>query len=130
MTKRLLLVDDDTAVLFAYKKIFQRERFKVDATTSKNDSYLLLSRNRYDVAILDVCLGDKSSEGGFELLRHIKGTHPETVTIMITANGDREVIERANKLGTNYFFEKPVSTGCLRQALVFSGILDSTDFAE
>ena len=123
MTKRILLVDDETAVLFAYKKVLQREQFKVDAIESKDGSYVLLDRNRYDVAILDLRLGGESNEEGFELLQHIKGAHPETVIIMITAHGNQDVRDRAYQMGADHYFEKPVSTNRIREALVTSGVL-------
>ena len=123
MTKRILLVDDETAVLFAYKKVLQREQFKVDAIDSKDGSYVLLDRNQYDVAILDLRLGGESNEEGFELLQHIKGAHPETVIIMITAHGNQDVRDRAYQMGADHYFEKPVSTNRIREALVTSGVL-------
>ncbi|MBW7995523.1 MAG: response regulator [Candidatus Glassbacteria bacterium] len=123
MAKRILLVDDESAVLFAYKKVLQREQFKVDAIDSKDGSYALLERNSYDVAILDLRLGGESSEEGFELLRHIKDEHPETVIIMITAHGNQEVRDRAYQLGADHYFEKPVSTSRIREALAVSGVM-------
>ena len=127
--KRILLVDDETAVLFAYKKVLQREQFKVDAIDSKDGSFLLLKRNDYDVAILDLRLGGEFCEEGFELLQHIKGVHPETVVIMITAHGNQDVRERAYKLGADHYFEKPVSTNRIRKALVDSGVLPAVGTA-
>ena len=126
MTKRLLLVDDESAVLFAYKKVLQREQFKVDAIDSKEGSYVLLGRNKYDVAILDLRLGGESCEGGFELLRFIKNSHPETVVVMITAHGNQDMRERAYQLGADHYFEKPVSTNRIREALIVSGVLPVT----
>lgn len=122
MTKRILLVDDETAVLFAYKKVLQREQCQVDAVDNKDGSLVLLGRNKYDVAILDLYLGEETGEEGFEILRHIKGVQPEAVTIMITAHGNQNIRDRAFRLGIDYYFEKPVSTSSIREALVASGI--------
>lgn len=129
MAKRILLVDDESAVLFAYRKVLQREQFKVDAVDSKDGSYDLLGSHTYDVAILDLRLGGESSEDGFELLEHIKDTHPGTVIIMITAHGNQDVRERAFQLGADHYFEKPVSTNKIREALVSSGIMQAVDSA-
>jgi DNA-binding NtrC family response regulator len=123
MEKRILLVDDESAVLFAYKKVLQREQFKVDAIDSMTGTYDLLRINSYDVAILDLRLGGESSEEGFELLGHIKDKHPGTMVIMITAHGNQEVRDKAFRLGADQYFEKPVSTNRIREALVVSGIM-------
>ncbi len=125
MAKRILLVDDETAVLFAYKKVLQREQFEVDAIDSMAGTYKLLDHNSYDVAILDLRLGGESSEEGFELLQYIKGHNPETFIIMITAHGNQEVRDRAFQLGADYYFEKPVSTNKIRETLAVSGIMPS-----
>lgn len=122
MAKKILLVDDEAAVLFAYKKVLQRESFMVDAIDSKDGTYDLLERNDYDVAILDLRLGGESSEEGFELLQHIKGVHPDTVIIMITAHGNQEVRDKAYRLGADHYFEKPVSTNRIREALAVSDV--------
>ncbi len=126
MAKKILLVDDESAVLFAYKKVLQREQFKVDAIDSMAGTYELLKSNSYDVAILDLRLGGELSEEGFELLRHIKGKHPETVIVMITAHGNKGIRERAYQLGADHYFEKPVSTNRIREALAISGVMPAT----
>jgi DNA-binding NtrC family response regulator len=123
MAKRILLVDDESAVLFAYKKVLQREQFKVDAIDSMTGTYELLENNSYDVAILDLRLGGESSQEGFELLGHIKDKHPGTMIIMITAHGNQEIRDKAYQLGADHYFEKPVSTNRIRETLAVSGIM-------
>ncbi len=126
MAKRILLVDDESAVLFAYKKVLQREQFKVDAIDSMAGTFELLEINSYDVAILDLRLGGELSEEGFELLSHIKQKYPETIIIMITAHGNQEVRDKAFRLGADHYFEKPISTNRIREALAASGVMPSS----
>ncbi|MBN2289435.1 MAG: response regulator [Candidatus Glassbacteria bacterium] len=126
MIKRILLVDDEAAVLFAYSRLLQRDHCQVDAVDSKEGSLALLGRNKYDVAILDLRLGGDSCEEGFEILQHIKEVQPETVIIMITAHGNQDIQDRAYRLGAHHYLEKPVSTSLIREALVVSGVLPPT----
>ena len=100
-----------------------RADIQIDAVDSKNGSYVLLNCNRYDVAILDLNLGEESKKEGFEILQQIKNAHPETVTIIITAHGNQDVRERAFQMGADHYFEKPVSTNRIREALIVSGVL-------
>jgi len=122
MAKRILLVDDESAVLFAYKKVLQRQELIVDASGTKEETLELLKKYRYDVAILDLRLGGENCEEGFELISHIKNKSPETSIIMITAFGNQEIREQAFSLGADNYFEKPVSTHIIREALQKAGI--------
>jgi DNA-binding response OmpR family regulator len=121
MTKRILLVDDESAVLFAYKKVLQRNQVIVDTAGSMEETLGLLERNNYNAAILDLRLGGESCEEGFELISAIKNKHQQTTIIMITAYGNQEIKDRAYKLGANYYFEKPVSTNIIQTTLKESG---------
>ena len=120
--KRILLVDDETAVLFAYKKVLQRHGVVVDAADSKPESLRLLDKYSYDVAILDLCLSSNSREEGFELIETIRGNSPRTRIILITAYGNQEVQEKAAQLGADFYFEKPISTKFVREALSLAGV--------
>ena len=122
MVRRILLVDDESAVLFAYKKVLQRHELVVDASSTKEETLELLKKYRYDVAILDLRLGGENSEEGFELISHIKSKSPDTSIIMITAFGNQEIREQAFSLGADSYFEKPVSTNIIREALRNAGI--------
>ena len=123
MTARILLVDDEKAVLFAYKKILQRINVQIDVAETKDESYALLALNRYDAAILDLNLGEFSQYDGLAILQHIKKAHPMTSVIMVTGHGSDDVRERAYQIGVDHYFEKPISTIRLREALVDSGVL-------
>ncbi|HUU26797.1 MAG TPA: response regulator [archaeon] len=122
MAKRILLVDDESAILFAYKKVLQKDQVIVDAVESKEETLKLLEKQDYNVAILDLRLGGESCEEGFELISVIREKYPQTTIIMITAYGNPEIKDRAYKLGADYYFEKPVSTRVIQGALKKSGI--------
>jgi DNA-binding response OmpR family regulator len=122
MTKRILLVDDESAVLFAYKKVLQHPGLEVDAADSKEATLQLLKKNAYDAVILDLRLGDGTCDQGFELIASIKREFPKTTIIMITAYGSNEIKEKALRLGAEYYFEKPVSTKFIQEALKNTGI--------
>ena len=123
MARRILLVDDESAVLFAYKKVLQHHNFIVDAIETKEETLRLLEINSYAVAILDLRLGGEASEDGLELIRYIKARQPAAVIMMITAFGNQEIRERAYRLGADHYFEKPVSTHTIREALHESGVI-------
>ena len=122
MKKRILLVDDESSILFAYKKVLQSPGVVVDAVESKEEAVELLNGNDYQAAILDLRLHGSTGEEGFELISFIKQNYNHQKIIMITAYGNPEIKEKAFKLGADYYFEKPISTRIIRDALEKAGI--------
>ncbi len=122
MKKRILLVDDESSILFAYKKVLQSPDVVVDAVESKEEAVELLNGNDYQAAILDLRLHGSTGEEGFELISFIKQKYNHQKIIMITAYGNPEIKEKAFKLGADYYFEKPVSTRIIRDTLEQAGI--------
>jgi DNA-binding response OmpR family regulator len=126
MAKRILLVDDETSILFAYKKVLQQPDLIIDAVESKEEAIDLLQENDYQAAILDLRLHGSTGEEGFELVSHIKETNSNLKIIMITAYGSPEIKEKAFNLGADCYFEKPVSTKIILNALKKNGIIISS----
>ena len=124
MTKRILLVDDESSILFAYNKVLQCPDVLIDTAESREEAIRLLNENKYQAVILDLSLHGSTGEEGFELISFIKEKHhnPNPAIIMITAYGNPEIKDKACKLGADYYFEKPVSTNTIRDALESAGI--------
>jgi len=123
MHKHLLLVDDEPTILMAFKKLLQNPEIFVD--TAENIEYAkeLLNERAYDAVIADLRLSGFAGEEGLEIIRYIKGRHPATQIILITAYGNQDVMNRAYNLGTAFYFEKPVSTNILKNALKSLGVI-------
>jgi DNA-binding response OmpR family regulator len=126
MKKRILIVDNDEAILFAYRKLFISEGTKVDegpdfdAVETREEAEKLLQKNKYQAAILDFGLFRASDEDGFELIRYAKEYDPCLTVIIISNCLTAETKDKACKLGADYFFEKPVSVNAIKK-IVFSG---------
>jgi len=109
MNKRVLLVDDEIAVLFAYRKCLRRIGCKVDAVETKNEAEILLDKHKYDVAILDLRLSSSNGEEGIALISYAKKCQNDIRLVMITAYGSEEIKDQAYKHGADFYLEKPVS---------------------
>ena len=118
MSKRFLVVDDDSSIFLAYKKLFQNHGRILDTATSLQEAKTLLDNHEYDLLITDLRLSGVESEEGFEVMRYARDRHPETKIIMVTAYGDAEIRERAYENGATHYFEKPLSIKVLRAALI------------
>ena len=118
MSKRFLVVDDDSSIFLAYKKLFQNHGRILDTATSLPEAKGLLDLHEYELLITDLRLSGVESEEGFEVIQYALNLNPRTKIIMVTAYGDAEVKERAYKTGAACYFEKPLSTKILKEALV------------
>jgi DNA-binding NtrC family response regulator len=123
MHNHLLLVDDEPAILMAFKKLLQNSEISVD--TAENIEYAkeLLDERAYDAVIADLRLSGFAGEEGLEIIRYVKERHPETQIILITAYGNQDVMKNAYNLGAAFYFEKPVSANIIKKALNSLGVV-------
>ena len=122
MQKNVLVVDDETTILLAFKKLLKTPGVDVDTAESMEDVKVLLIDKNYDAVIADLRLSGISGEEGLEVIRYVKERNPDTKVILITAFGNQEVMSRAYNLGAAFYFEKPVSTNVIKDALRNMGI--------
>src|SRR5215813_2549698 len=96
LTIRLLIVDDDDALLDKMKDHFDRPGVKLTTASNGADALTLANRQHFDVALLDVGLPDIN---GLEVLAQLKERHPEMEVIMLTGHGTIEIAIQAMKAG-------------------------------
>ena len=122
MTKHVLLIDDETAILMTFKKLLQSPGIEIDTAETKESAQSALNQRNYDAVIADLRLGDSGGEESLELLRFVKQHNPAVPTILITAYGNPEVMEKTYRLGADLYLEKPVSSNTLKDALKKLGV--------
>ncbi|MEW6569891.1 MAG: response regulator [Nitrospirota bacterium] len=122
MAKRVLVVDDEAAILMAFKKLLQSQKVIVDTAETLEDAMALIEEHVYDVVIADLRLTGACAEEGLEIIRHVRQRHPGTQTILLTAYGNQEVREKSRRLGTAFYFEKPVSGSLMKDTLRKCGV--------
>lgn len=108
LDKRLLIVDDDKTILYAYKRLFQFAGVKVDTAKSLEKAHSYMKKNDYRAVVTDLRLTPEDGLEGLRILHAMKNLNSETKLILITAYGNFEVKEKAKELGIDYYFEKPV----------------------
>ncbi len=104
---RLLLVDDEEAILFAMGDFLLRSGYQVDRANSRAAAEDLIAGSSYALAIVDLRLGAEEPRGGLELLRQIRKSSPHTRTILLTAYGSSEVEAEATAVGADLLLSKP-----------------------
>lgn len=123
MNKRILVVDDETAILIAFKRIFEGLQIKVDTVETLNQAISMINERGYDAVIADLRLSGILGQEGLEVLRHTKEKNPGIRLIMITGYGNPDIKKKAYAIGADLYCEKPVSIGYLKNALKRFGII-------
>lgn len=103
--KRILLVEDDTALAEVYKSRLELEGFDVRHVPNGEDALSAATEYKPDLVVLDAMMPKIS---GFDVLDILRNT-PETTNvriIMLTALSQSKDRERADKLGADDYMVK------------------------
>lgn len=117
MKQRILVVDDERAILLAFEKLLKSPNIEVDTAETMAEADLLLRNNVYQAVIADLRLTGVHGEEGLDIIKSVKELHPQTNIILVTGFGSSAVMEKAQALGAAFYFEKPVSSEILKNAL-------------
>jgi len=125
MPKHVLIVDDETTILIAFKKLLQSPGVEVDTAETFEEVEAFLNKQPYDAVIADLRLSGIAGEEGLDIIRYVKERNPDTQVILMTGYGNQDIMKKAYTLGAAYYFEKPVSTNIIRDALRSFGVINN-----
>lgn len=106
---RLLVVDDEPAILAATRSYFTAAGYEVDCAREREEAEALLCTAPYALLIVDMRLTGTHGREGLELLSLARERSSATRSIVVTAHGSPELAEAARSLGADVFLEKPVA---------------------
>jgi DNA-binding NtrC family response regulator len=101
---RILMIDDEAAIRESIETLLTLEGFNVTMAPDGHIGLDLVSRNQYDLLLLDLAL---PGESGIDLLPRIKELQPNLPVIMITAYGTVANVVDAIRAGAENFVQKP-----------------------
>lgn len=99
----LFLVEDDQAIAKNLMILLQMERFIVTHAVNKREAFTLLSKNKFDVALVDISLPDGN---GFTVCTEIKSKQAIPV-IFLTASDDEASVVTGLDMGADDYVIKP-----------------------
>lgn len=109
---RILVIDEDRAVLQAVRQAFNKTGIQVLTARSAGRGLALAAQRRPDLVVHGL---SRSPDGDWTPLDHWRQQHPRTPLIVVaSSNGNQAVIEAA-KRGAYDFFWKPLDYGRLRE---------------
>jgi DNA-binding NarL/FixJ family response regulator len=115
MTYRILVVDDSKLARMAVAKAFSTVRpewVRVEASNAE-EALALAKASHFDLALLDFNMPDRD---GLHLAADLKAADPDVVLAVISANHQKEVVDRAQAIGAT-FLAKPLTEQGLRDFL-------------
>ena len=113
--QRILVVDDDPAVLRLVESKFRMDGFEVFTAGDGREALSVIQRRGLPhLAIVDISMPGMD---GFEVLDRIKGQVPETEVIVITGHGDMDLAVKALNHEATDFINKPINDDALDVAL-------------
>src|ERR1035437_1080310 len=119
MPKRVMVVDDDNAVLQSCENILTDEGYEVETAVNGTAGLELLKRGCFDLALVDLKMPGMN---GLEMLEAARRLQPELVVIIFTGYATIETAVEAIKLGAFNYVTKPFKASEL-VAMVAKGLL-------
>jgi len=104
--QRILIVDDEPAIVAALRERLEREGFAVLVAASGEQALAMLAESPPDLLLLDVGL---PGIDGFELLRRLRAQGLAVPVILLTARGDEIDRVVGLELGADDYVVKPFS---------------------
>lgn len=108
-TERILLVDDEEAIVQTSKEILEKLGYSVTATTSSNKALELFqaNSNKFDLVITDQTMPKLT---GADLAKELMKIQPNIPVILITGYSEVVTPEKAKSIGIREYIRKPAST--------------------
>jgi DNA-binding response OmpR family regulator len=102
--KKVLIVEDDAALLRGLKDNFQAQGYQVRTANDGERGLAALFRDPPDLALLDVML---PKVNGYEICRLARSRRLQTPILMLSAKGRVDDVVRGLALGADEYMTKP-----------------------
>lgn len=108
MAKTVLLIEDEPNIIEAIRFILSRDGWRVESHQRGDTALSAVARYTPDVVVLDVMLPNRS---GYDILRDMRAepTMKDIPVLMLTARGQTQDREQAERYGVSKFMTKPFS---------------------
>ena len=114
MPPSVLIVEDEEAVAFTLREILAQEGYVVQDVSSTEAALTKLDKEKFDVALLDLRVGEDS---GLTVLTRLRETSPNTVALILTGYGSLETAIEAMRNGAFDYLLKPCDVQELKAAI-------------
>jgi DNA-binding NtrC family response regulator len=122
MQARVLVVDDEKAMLLALRGLLSKEGYQVETAASGEEAIRRIETGSFHLVITDLSMNGVS---GMEVLERARAFDPDLAVVMITAHGSEKAAVQAMKLGAVDYLPKPFDNDEIRVVVrrVVEGVL-------
>jgi CheY-like chemotaxis protein len=128
---RVLIVDDDVALLNTIRLVLQRAGYEVLVASHGQEAVALLAQNDTKDTINTVlCDLDMPNMKGVELISHIHSQYPDIPIVVLSGTADEDYLDAIVRQGVSDWLRKPVTNNDLiekiRVAVRLNGLRKKT----
>jgi DNA-binding NtrC family response regulator len=109
MKRRLLIIDDDEALVPAMADFFSSHGFEVKCAAEAEEAVAMIRHHGFAVVITDLELNSIEGLDGFSVLKALRQFCPATRVIVYSGYADQPTVEACLNDGAAKFLAKPVS---------------------
>ena len=113
---KLLLIDDDKDVHYAFQRNFDSPEIELTTASSGEEGLRVIPKLKPDLVILDNRMG--AGMTGLETLRRIRQVDSKLLVILMTAYGTTQTAIEAMKLGAYDYLLKPFDVPKLKEVVL------------
>jgi two-component system, response regulator, stage 0 sporulation protein F len=111
----ILIVDDQVGIRLLLNEVFQSEGFTTYTASNGLEALQIFEEQQLDCILLDVKMPGMD---GIETLNIIRKKNNNIPVYMMTAYGEQDLIDSANKLNVEKFFTKPFNIFEVRDSVL------------
>ncbi|MBK9498517.1 MAG: AAA family ATPase [Leptospiraceae bacterium] len=107
--KKVLLVDDNTAILEFMSKMFSKKQYEIVLAETEKNALFKYESFLPDVVLVDLHLAEGSGYSILQSIRRIADRYNKNPVLILTTAEESVEPETAIKMGADFFFRKPIA---------------------
>lgn len=113
--EKILIVEDDKNIRYFLDRMLTNQGYMTTAVPSGEEAVPLIEPDRFDLAILDLNLGQGLT--GMDVLASFREQSPDTIVILLTGNGTLETAIESLRQGAHDYLLKPAMAKDIRKSV-------------
>jgi len=114
-TKKILIVDDEPAVLLALSNSLRSPGVEVVTASRLESAEAALEQYFFDLVIADIRMAGILGIEGLELLSYVKKNSAKTKVIIMAGSESGDLRKQALERGADHYYDKPIDVAALMQ---------------
>lgn len=115
---RALVAEDNPSSQIVAATMLQFIGCKVDVVSCGRDAVAMVSRNHYDIVLMDCNMPDMNGFEATAEIRRMEGSRKHTVIVALTANAIKGFQEKCLVAGMDDYLSKPIRSGKLQEVVM------------